>query len=254
MGEKPRNPTLRVEILVSDSNRGTCILLAGGGDSLLVDCGDGSASALSRRPRDLASLRSILFTHGHPDHVGGLYSVLAALRLAGRRTPLELRAPRGCREPRLLLEAWRARYALSGAFPTRIRSLPPNGRMRSGAFEIRPFRVRHRGDRGGGRRGLLPAVGYAVGWRGLRVVLSGDTGPCPALERAVEGADLALLEASLPRPLPGLADLHLSVPEARKLGRRARSYRLYHLGEETQALVRPGERAGSHRLMARTDS
>jgi ribonuclease BN (tRNA processing enzyme) len=126
--------------------------------------------------------------------------------------------------------------------------------MRSGAFEVRPFRVRHRGDRGGGRRGLLPAVGYELRWKGLRVVISGDTGPCPALEKAVEGADLALIEATFPRPLPGSGELHLSVPEARELGRRARSYRLYHLGERSLSLVRPRERAGSHRLVARTDT
>ena len=97
-------------------------------------------------------------------------------------------------------------------------------------------------------------MGYGILWNGLRVVLSGDTGPCRALEQAVEGADLALLEASFPGPLPGPADLHLSVPEARALGRRARSYRLYHLGEESRELVRPRERAGRHRLVAHLDS
>jgi ribonuclease BN (tRNA processing enzyme) len=86
------------------------------------------------------------------------------------------------------------------------------------------------------------------------VVVSGDTGPCPELERAVEGADLALIEATFAAPRPGLADHHLSVPEARALGRRARSYRLYHLGEESGPLVRARERAGSHRLVVKAES
>jgi ribonuclease BN (tRNA processing enzyme) len=253
VGEKPERAILRVEVLVSAASQGTSVLLSGGGESILVDCGDGAATALARRPRDIAGLRLVLFTHGHPDHVGGLYSLLAALRLAGRREPLELRAPRGCREPRLLMETWKARYARSGAFPARTRALAHDSELRSGEFGIRSFRVRHRGDRGEGRRGLLPAVGYEIRWKGLRVVLSGDTGPCRELEEAVEGADLALIEATFPEPVPGLADLHLSIPEARALGRRACSYRLYHLTEGSRDLVRARERAGCHRLAVRDE-
>jgi len=74
------------------------------------------------------------------------------------------------------------------------------------------------------------------------------------LEAAVEGADLALIEATFPEPRPGLVDLHLSVPEARELGRRAHSYRLYHLSEESQPLIRTREKAGSHRLRVKGKS
>lgn len=36
--------------------------------------------------------------------------------------------------------------------------------------------------------------------RGLRLVFSGDTAPCPALERAAAGADLLLCDATYPQP------------------------------------------------------
>ena len=73
-------------------------------------------------------------------------------------------------------------------------------------------------------------------------------GPCPALDRVARGADLALIEATFPRARPGEADLHLSVPEARKVGRKARRYGLVHLTAASRALVRPGEALRRYRL------
>jgi ribonuclease Z len=248
MGANPKKSTLQVEILRSHASRGTSLRIGVTEGSLLIDCGDGTASALFGRPGVCRTLRGLALTHGHPDHVGGLYSLLSALRLAGRTESLDILVPEGCREAGLLHGAWRRRYPEELTFSTRIRELRPGRAVRVGPFRLRPFGVRHRGDLGGGRRGLLPALGYDLRFGGLRVVVSGDTGPCEALRRAVTGADLALIEATLATPRPDLPDFHLSVAEARALGSRARSYRLYHLSSESRALVRRREIGGRHRL------
>jgi ribonuclease BN (tRNA processing enzyme) len=240
--------TLLVEVLVSQASLSHALRLSAAGESLLIDCGEGVARALRAPSGRSTHLLGVAFTHGHPDHVAGLYAALAALRALGRVAPLEILMPAGCREPAILLDAWRRRYAGSRDFPTPVREVRGGRAARVGAFRLRPFRVRHRGDRGGGRQGLLPAVGYEIFYRGLRVVVSGDTGPCPALDQAARGADLALIEATFPRSRPADVDLHLSVPQARKVGRRARRYGLVHLTAASRALVRPGEALRRYRL------
>jgi ribonuclease BN (tRNA processing enzyme) len=86
-------------------------------------------------------------------------------------------------------------------------------------------------------------VGFEVTVGGRRLVVSGDTGPCAALDRAVRGADLALIEATFSRAVSRRPDSHLSVAQARRIGRRARDYRLYHLSPDARRKLRPGEEA-----------
>jgi ribonuclease BN (tRNA processing enzyme) len=237
--------TIRVQVLGSDAGVSTAVRVEARGGWLLVDSGDGTAGRVLALGCNADTLRGIVFTHGHPDHVGGLYALLARLRSLGRRAPLAVRWPRGCREPRLLLDAWRARYPAREGFALRPRSFRPGDRIGLGPFTLRPFGVRHTGSLGGGRRGLLPAVGFRIRVDGRRVVLSGDTGRCEALESAVRGADLALLEATFPARSSPPRDFHLDLDEARAIGRLARRYRLYHVGKAVRPRLRPGEEAGT---------
>ncbi len=63
---------------------------------------------------------------------------------------------------------------------------------------------------------------------GRRIVISGDTGPSPELEREVAGADLAVIEAGAGDAEASKDATHLSVRDAQRLGRRAREFLLYH--------------------------
>jgi ribonuclease BN (tRNA processing enzyme) len=74
----------------------------------------------------------------------------------------------------------------------------------------------------------MEAYGLRIDAAGARVVVSGDTGPSVRLEREAAGADLALLEAAAGGRAEPLPDTHLNRAEAERIGRRARSYLLYH--------------------------
>ncbi|HXI22093.1 MAG TPA: MBL fold metallo-hydrolase, partial [Gemmatimonadales bacterium] len=104
------------------------------------------------------------------------------------------------------------------------------------------------------------AFGYRIDGPGKSVVISGDTRPCPALERAARGVDLLIHEAYPesrlePEPRPGgaawpryMRAFHTSDRELGAMARRARPRRLvlYHIvrmggtDEEILAGIRAG--------------
>jgi len=97
-----------------------------------------------------------------------------------------------------------------------------------GSVRCRPFRTRHRDSFPWERCGkTVASTGYAISYNSLRLVFSGDTGPCPALRKACMGTDLAVLESTWDTPVdcPGL---HLTVEEASSIGSLAKEYILIH--------------------------
>ena len=84
----------------------------------------------------------------------------------------------------------------------------------------------------------VSSLGYALGYRisrdGETVAITGDTGTDADLRSLVEDADLALVEATMPRgssPDPDvLARVHLSVDAAEEIGALAKHCLLIHRG------------------------
>jgi len=73
------------------------ILLARGGERLLIDCGEGTQRQLMRSV-GLARIGTILLTHMHGDHYLGLPGLLKTYSLLGRTEPLLLLGPSGLYE------------------------------------------------------------------------------------------------------------------------------------------------------------
>src|SRR5919199_3572397 len=77
----------------------TCIYVDAGSDRFLVDCGASSMIALRHWHVSPTSVNTILLTHLHGDHFGGLPFLLLDAQLVSRRTkPLTLAGPPGFRE------------------------------------------------------------------------------------------------------------------------------------------------------------
>jgi ribonuclease Z len=55
---------------------------------ILIDCGGDAAQRLAAHGLDVRSVRAVVVTHEHADHVGGLPLLLERLWLAGRSDPL----------------------------------------------------------------------------------------------------------------------------------------------------------------------
>ncbi len=210
-------------------------LLESSGGFLLVDAGDGTARRLVEGAPHLppfavvaGGLAGVVLTHDHGDHVCGLPGLLWALRRARRESPLPVARPREAPLAAGCLAAWRDAYRGRERFEV-TEAFHGDGTVHHlGPFAVRPFPVRHSRSASDPPGTLMDAWGMAIEADGMRIVLSGDTGPCRRLEEEVRGADLALVEAGGGDQAPP-PDTHLTRAEAERIGSLAREHVLYHL-------------------------
>jgi len=218
-----------VEVLYSKAGVATQILISTLKGDILVDVGDGTLRDLLELDYKFEQLKAIAITHGHFDHVGGLWTLLGFLRMIGRTSDLVLIAPRFCSVVKNLVEGFMAVYGDTVPFRVILQELSDEQRIIIGAIEVQAFSVIHRGSTkvyGVGKR--VPAVGYSIGYDKQRIVISGDTGMCQSLKNFVKGADLAILEATAKEKTAKNFEVHLSLEEAREIGKTAEKFILIH--------------------------
>ena len=229
------------------------ILVRAGGDQLLFDCGEGTQQQLLRSV-GLPELDAIFVTHFHLDHWLGLIGVIKTFDLRGRSIPLTIHGPPGLRA----LFAGLAPVLGRTTYPLVLEELEPHAEVRFGTYTVAAFPVEHRvraygyallederpgrfdaeaatrlGVRPGpdfGRLqagetvdGVSPAQVLGEARRGRRVVISGDTAPCQAVEVYAHGADVLVHEATFmedERPRARLT-AHSTARQAAELARDA---------------------------------
>ena len=202
------------------------ILVRAGGDQLLFDCGEGTQQQLLRSV-GLPELDAIFLTHFHLDHWLGLPGMLKTFDLRARTAPLTIYGPSGLHA----LFANLAPILGRTGYPLNLEELEPHDEVRFGGYAICAFAVEHRvraygyalveDSRPGRfdpataiRLGVTPGpdfgrlqAGETIGGvapdqvmgeprRGRRVVISGDTAPCQAVEVYAHDADLLIHEAT----------------------------------------------------------
>lgn len=194
-----------------------------GGHSLLFDCGEGTQTAARRAGVNLMKMDAVCLTHYHGDHIFGLPGLLQTLGCQGRTRPLALYGPKGLGEVWAALrvltgplpypvyaEVLDAPAALCEKFggwpqsakltpvPTRHRVVSQGYRLdlpRAGRFSpeqaralgvpVKQWKTLQHGESitlDGGRV-IRPEAVLGPARQGLSFVFSGDTAPCPALER-----------------------------------------------------------------------
>ncbi|MBQ8290210.1 MAG: ribonuclease Z [Clostridia bacterium] len=75
----------------------TSLFLRYSGSAMLLDCGEGTQTALRRERVKYSSIDVILITHLHGDHICGLTGLLLTFGLEGRVRPLKIYGPAGLR-------------------------------------------------------------------------------------------------------------------------------------------------------------
>lgn len=220
---------LSVTVLFSAAGVATGVLVEAGGGRLLFDAGDGTLRDLLSLGVPPESLCGLFFTHGHFDHMGGLYALLGYLRSVEHRGPLYIGYPGGCCETEAVLEAFLKCHRETTSFLLDVHALQDGDRVLVCGVEVLAREVVHWHSVRSQLLGPAPALGYRLTFRGQSVALSGDSGDCPALWDLVEGADLALIEATLEQEDPQLlARLHLCPARAEAIGRLAKKFFLIH--------------------------
>jgi ribonuclease Z len=202
------------------------LLLRAGGDRILFDCGEGTQQQLLRSI-GLPDVDAIFLTHLHLDHWLGLVGMLKTFDLRARERPLTIHGPPGLVKLFDLLRPVIGRTA----YPLSLNELGRHDEVRFGSYTLSAFPVKHRveaygyafveDDRPGRfdveaarRLGITHAPDFGrlqrgeevdgvrpeqvMGERrpGRRIVFSGDTAPCQAVEAFAQDAQLLVHEAT----------------------------------------------------------
>jgi ribonuclease Z len=202
------------------------LLLRAGGHRVLIDCGEGTQQQLLRSV-GLPELDAVFITHFHLDHWLGLLGMVKTFDLRGREKPLTVYGPPGLQR---LFGALRPILGRTG-YPLEIVDLEPHAEVRFDPFLLTPFPVKHRIEAYGyafvederpgrfdveaaralgvpegpawGRiqhgetvDGVAPEQVMGATRPGRRLVISGDTAPCQAVEVFAHGADVLVHEAT----------------------------------------------------------
>ncbi|MEA2310736.1 MAG: ribonuclease [Solirubrobacteraceae bacterium] len=201
-------------------------LLSAGGERILFDCGEGTQQQLLRSI-GLPELDAIFLTHYHLDHWLGLVGMLKTFDLRARERPLAIYGPPGLRA---LFGTLRPVFGRTG-YPLTLTELEPHEEVRFGGYLIGSFPVNHRVEaygyafvednrpgrfdvdtaralgitegpdfgrlqRGESVGGVTPEQVVGEPRTGRRIVFSGDTAPCQAVEVHAHGADVLVHEAT----------------------------------------------------------
>jgi ribonuclease BN (tRNA processing enzyme) len=217
----------RVKILYSYAGVATQILVNDikKENNILMDAGDGILRDLLSLPRKYhEKIQTILITHGHFDHVGGLYSLLCFYRMLNRKEKLTIICPKAVTELQGLMRTFQESYADSIPFSLDVREI--DSKILIDNTIITPFPVQHRGSIiGGGELPDVPTLGYIINKNEEKIVYTGDTGYFEKLKTYLSNADFAILEGT--NREKG-STFHLSIPEAERLGKLAKNHLIIH--------------------------
>ena len=180
----------------------SCFHLTAGDEQLLLDCGCSSLIGLQRCGIDPAGIDSIIISHLHGDHFGGIPFLLLEAKYVSQRTrPLTLIGPPGLQQQ--VEAALEVLYpgAIVGevGFPLRYRQFDSTVTMTEGGFAIDCFQVKHGSSEN--------VFGLKLAVFGKQLGYSGDTEWTDNLIPLADGCNLLIAECFAYRqPTPSHLD------------------------------------------------
>ena len=118
----------------------TSLMTRCNGNSLLIDCGEGTQIAIKEHGWSFKPIDLICFTHYHADHISGLPGILLAMANADRTEPLTLVGPKG------LERVVSGLRVIAPELPFEVRMIEFSGQeqvLERFGYRITAFRVRH---------------------------------------------------------------------------------------------------------------
>jgi ribonuclease Z len=170
-------------------------------DFFFLDLGSGALANFTSLMLPVEATTKVFLSHLHADHIGDIPGLIGSLAKAGRVDPVEIWGG-GSEDPALGLAAFVEHMGKAMAWDTAsVRGVRPTSGFAMAGHEIPYDRPETVYERNGvtiscfpAIHGLSGAVGYTVGYAGLKVVFSGDTRPCKHVVEAASGADLLIHE------------------------------------------------------------
>lgn len=217
-------------------------LLEEDGACVLIDCGNGVFSKL-RRFRDYTCVDAVVISHLHADHFLDLVPYSYALTYAPRQQPVpvdrwpgvenparpRLIVPPGARDTfRRVVGAWGNDDLIENAFE--LEEYEEDSAPVVGSLQFHFHKVPHFTE--------TFAICAQSTNGGGRLAYGADCSPTEEIVEFARGADLLIMEATLPRPERTGMRGHLTPQEAGDHGRRAGAKRLVitHISDELDEL------------------
>lgn len=217
-------------------------LLEDGGACVLIDCGNAVFSKL-RRYRSYTRVDAVIVSHMHADHFLDLVPFAYALTYSPRQQPVPvdrwpgtdsparprlLVPPGGAAVMRQVVGAWGNEGLIENAFA--VEEYGPESEPSEGPFTFELQAVPHFTET------FAIAARSANG--GGRLVYGADFRPTEDVIEFARGAELLILESTLPRPERTRERGHLTPREAGEHARKAGAKRLVltHISDELDSL------------------
>lgn len=242
----------------------TSLMVRYNGQSILIDCGEGTQIAMKEKGWSPKPIDIICFTHYHADHISGLPGMLLTMGNAERTEPLLLIGPKG------LIRTVGALRIIAPELPFEIRCVEitePEQEFAFEGFKIKAFKVNHsvicygysieverkgrfdlqratergiekkywnrlqHGDTIDTDTGVLtPDMVLGPPRKGLKVTYCTDTRPTDSIVRNAEGADLFICEGMYgekDKEDQAKGYKHMTFYEAAEMARRAQPQEMW---------------------------
>ena len=221
-----------IKIYASIPNIATGILITTDRATFIVDPGDGILRDLNKDVGAVTILKvsDIFISHGHHDHVGGVWSLLTYLSVMGKKSQLNIFYPKGCKEIESIYSAFIKVYKRELSYKINLKPIDGAKIIRRSSVSIKPFKVNHREHADDGKiTSPVPSLGFKFIYDGKSICYGGDTAYCTSLVKNAAGSDLAIIEAGAENEAG--TELHMTLSHAAEIGKTAGEYFLVHVPE-----------------------
>jgi len=220
-----------IKIYCSIPNIATGIVITTDKAKFVVDPGDGILRDLNKdySKKEILEISDIFISHGHHDHLGGLWSLLTYLSVMKRKKPLNIYYPKGSPEIQSIYSAFISVYSKEIEYPINLINITDQKGFALDGVQVTPFKVNHREPNEVGKAVEVPSLGYRFDYDGKSICYGGDTAYTENLVKMAKGADLAIIEAGALTEEE--AELHMTIEQASKIGETAEEYFLVHVPE-----------------------
>jgi ribonuclease BN (tRNA processing enzyme) len=167
----------------------TTICVRGIDGCVLLDCGTTALVALRRAGIDPNSVRTVVLTHLHGDHFGGLPFLILDGQFAHRERDLTVVGPVGtsARLEQAMDVLFPGMSTAQRRFDMKVIEIRAGMPAHVGEAEVTGFEVTHPSG--------APALAIRLRYRGRVIAYTGDTEWTPQITHAADGADLLIAEA-----------------------------------------------------------